>query len=78
MNTDDDGSQRCSWCKASGSTASATGLHLSGDRADRSAGLLPFLSLLAIFSLNIGIFNPLPIPVLDGGRIVIVVLKSCF
>lgn len=41
-------------------------------------GLLPFLSLLAIFSLNIGIFNLLPIPVLDGGRIVIVVLEKLF
>ena len=41
-------------------------------------GVLPFLSLLAIFSLNIGIFNLLPIPVLDGGRIVIVVLEKIF
>ena len=41
-------------------------------------GLLPFLSLLAIFSLNIGIFNLLPIPVLDGGRIVIVVVEKLF
>ncbi len=39
---------------------------------------MPFLSLLAIFSLNIGIFNLLPIPVLDGGRIVIVVLEKLF
>lgn len=43
-----------------------------------SLGLLPFLSLLAIFSLNIGIFNLLPIPVLDGGRIVIVILEKIF
>ena len=43
-----------------------------------SMGLLPFLSLLALFSLNIGIFNLLPIPVLDGGRIVIVVLEKLF
>lgn len=41
-------------------------------------GMLPFLSLLAIFSLNIGIFNLLPIPVLDGGRIVIVLLEKIF
>ena len=43
-----------------------------------SLGFLPFLSLLAIFSLNIGIFNLLPIPVLDGGRIVIVLLEKLF
>ena len=36
------------------------------------------LYLLALFSLNIGIFNLLPIPVLDGGRIVIVVLEKLF
>lgn len=41
-----------------------------------SMGLLPFLSLLALFSLNIGIFNLLPIPVLDGGRIVIVLVEK--
>lgn len=32
-------------------------------------GLLPSLNLLALLSLNIGIFNLLPLPVLDGGRI---------
>lgn len=43
-----------------------------------SMGLLPFLSLLALFSLNIGIFNLLPIPVLDGGRIVILLVEKVF
>jgi regulator of sigma E protease len=33
-------------------------------------GLLPFASLLALVSISIGALNLLPIPVLDGGRIV--------
>ena len=34
------------------------------------AGLGEFLSLLALLSINLGIINMLPIPVLDGGQIV--------
>lgn len=37
------------------------------------AGFLPVLSLIALLSLNIGIFNLLPLPVLDGGRIFITI-----
>lgn len=33
-------------------------------------GFLPFVSLLALVSISIGALNLLPIPVLDGGRIV--------
>jgi regulator of sigma E protease len=36
-----------------------------------SLGVQPFLLLLAFISLQLGIFNLLPIPVLDGGHIVI-------
>lgn len=43
-----------------------------------SQGLLPYISLFAILSLNIGIFNLLPIPALDGGRILIIALESIF
>ena len=35
------------------------------------AGVAPFLLLLAILSINLGIVNLLPIPVLDGGQIVL-------
>ena len=35
------------------------------------AGIVPFLTLLAILSINLGIVNLLPIPVLDGGQIVL-------
>ncbi|MEG0264462.1 MAG: RIP metalloprotease RseP [Erysipelotrichaceae bacterium] len=39
-------------------------------------GFLSLLNLLAMFSLNIGIFNLIPIPVMDGGRIVITVCEK--
>lgn len=39
-------------------------------------GILPLLNLLALFSLNIGIFNLIPIPVMDGGRIVLIVCEK--
>lgn len=40
------------------------------------SGLLPALSLIALLSLNIGIFNLLPLPVLDGGRILITFIEK--
>lgn len=39
-------------------------------------GLQAYLILIAMISLNIGIFNLLPLPALDGGRIVIVLLEK--
>ncbi len=43
-----------------------------------SYGLIPYLSLCALISLNIGFFNLLPIPALDGGRILITLLERIF
>lgn len=43
-----------------------------------SYGFLPFLSLCAMLSVNVGIFNLIPIPALDGGRILILLLESIF
>ncbi|NLC96143.1 MAG: RIP metalloprotease RseP [Erysipelotrichaceae bacterium] len=37
-----------------------------------SLGFSSFLMLIALFSLNVGIFNLLPLPILDGGRALIV------
>lgn len=39
-------------------------------------GWLPYLNLIALVSLNVGIFNLLPIPALDGGRVLLVVLEK--
>ena len=46
---------------------------LSGQIA--SAGLSPLIEFAAFISINLGIFNVFPIPGLDGGRIVFVLLE---
>jgi regulator of sigma E protease len=40
------------------------------------AGMETFLSLIALLSVNIAIFNLLPIPILDGGQILLNVAES--
>jgi len=57
-------------------TGEASVQNLSGpltiaDAAGKSAsyGLVPFLKLLAIISISLGVLNLLPIPVLDGGHL---------
>ncbi len=40
------------------------------------SGFAALLTWLGLLSLNIGIFNLLPLPILDGGRIVIVLLEK--
>jgi regulator of sigma E protease len=47
---------------------------LSGDAA--RAGLIELLTLMAMISLNLGLLNLLPIPVLDGGHIMILALEG--
>ncbi len=39
-------------------------------------GIIPAISLIALLSLNIGIFNLLPLPVLDGGRIFMTLIEK--
>jgi regulator of sigma E protease len=39
-------------------------------------GLQPLLSLLALISINLAVFNLLPIPILDGGQIVVQIIES--
>lgn len=41
-------------------------------------GLTSYLSLMGLISLNIGIFNLIPIPALDGGRVLILLLEKIF
>jgi regulator of sigma E protease len=43
-----------------------------------SKGIFDLLYLTAILSVNIGLINLLPLPVLDGGRIVFVLLEVIF
>ena len=39
-------------------------------------GLLAFIALMALISLNLGIFNLLPIPILDGGLILLLCIEG--
>lgn len=43
-----------------------------------SAGIVPFMYLLAFLSLNVAFFNLLPLPILDGGRVVLVIIEAIF
>jgi regulator of sigma E protease len=47
---------------------------LSGESAQ--AGLLVLLNVMAMISLNLGILNLMPVPVLDGGHILIMALEG--
>jgi regulator of sigma E protease len=47
---------------------------LSGESA--RAGWIAVLSLMAIISLNLGLLNLMPVPVLDGGHILILALEG--
>jgi regulator of sigma E protease len=40
---------------------------IAGQQA--SLGALPFVQLLALFSINLGFINLLPVPMLDGGHL---------
>ena len=48
--------------------------NLSRDAARQ--GLLAFLSLMAMVSLNLAVFNLLPIPILDGGVIALLLIET--
>ena len=47
---------------------------LSGESAE--AGFIQLLSLMAVISLNLGLLNLMPVPVLDGGHIFIMALEG--
>lgn len=55
----------------SGPIAIAKGAGMSA-----SFGLVPFLWFLAAISINLGVFNLLPLPILDGGQIVYVLYEG--
>lgn len=43
-----------------------------------SLGLLPFLNLVAMLSVSVGLFNLLPVPLLDGGHLAFFSLEALF
>ena len=46
----------------------------AGDSA--KLGFLPFLYLMAILSISLGVINLLPIPVLDGGQLMMLLVEA--
>ncbi len=47
---------------------------IAGDFARQ--GIISFVLLMAVISLNLGIFNLLPIPILDGGHILFLLIEA--
>ncbi|MEO7601696.1 MAG: RIP metalloprotease RseP [Sphingomicrobium sp.] len=41
-----------------------------------AAGLLPFIQLLALLSINLGFINLLPVPMLDGGHLALYAIEA--
>jgi regulator of sigma E protease len=52
------------------------GIARATGEAARQPGWTPLLGLTAMISLNLGIFNLLPIPILDGGVILLLLIES--
>ena len=49
-------------------------VQMAGDTA--KAGFMPFLYLMALLSISLGVLNLLPIPVLDGGQLVMLGVEA--
>ncbi|MCS6885895.1 MAG: RIP metalloprotease RseP [Acidobacteriota bacterium] len=56
--------------------AGPIGIAAISGQAYQQGGIWSLLNLIAVLSLNLGIFNLLPIPVLDGGHIFIILLEA--
>jgi regulator of sigma E protease len=56
--------------------AGPIGIGQASGEALRQPGWLPLLSLLSLLSINLGLFNLLPIPILDGGLILLLIIES--
>jgi regulator of sigma E protease len=52
------------------------GIGIAAGKAASKKGWTPLLELTSVISLNLGIFNLLPIPILDGGVILLLALES--
>jgi regulator of sigma E protease len=52
------------------------GIARASGEASSQPGWTPLLQLMAMISLNLGIFNLLPIPILDGGMILMLIIES--
>jgi len=52
------------------------GIGIAAGRAASKKGWTPLLELTSVISLNLGIFNLLPIPILDGGVILLLFIET--
>jgi regulator of sigma E protease len=52
------------------------GIARASGEAARQEGWTPLLALMAAISLNLGIFNMFPIPIMDGGVILLLAIES--
>ena len=43
-----------------------------------SYGIFPFLYLMAMISINLGVLNLIPLPALDGGRMIFILIEMIF
>ena len=65
------------WTKGSGGPAVAgpVGIAQTTGEVAREGGVSPLLSLAAVLSINLGVLNLLPLPMLDGGRIFFLLIE---
>lgn len=49
---------------------------VASDAAESKEGLMNTLTIMAFISINIGIFNLLPLPALDGGRLFFLIIEG--
>ena len=47
---------------------------MSGDVA--TFGVMPLFMFIALLSLNLGLLNILPVPLLDGGHLILILLEA--
>jgi regulator of sigma E protease len=52
------------------------GIARASGEAARERGWTPLMTLTAAISLNLGIFNLLPIPIMDGGVIMLLIIEA--
>lgn len=58
------------------SLSSPVGMAVQVNEAFEAPGSFPIIATMAMISLNLGIFNLLPIPILDGGMIVFLAIEG--
>jgi regulator of sigma E protease len=58
------------------SLSSPIGIGQQIHQAAEMPGWMPLIGLMALISLNLGIFNLLPIPILDGGMILFLLIET--